>query len=334
MGTPTPKLSLARPDAGDTDWADEINDNWTTLDDAYVAGQEIECNGLKVPYDNVKIQLGAGDDAGMWYDGTHLHINPYQVGGGNLAIGNIAAPLATVHVEDASAGTTIYAKSNSGYAAGLAAERPDSGAWIRLHSGGGNTASLVFEPGCDFSIFESTPNTAYADNYSANLVYLTCSGAADKIIMHTTVRFEGSIKFGAAESVTIYHGTNYLTLAAGDQFRFRDSASYITSDAVGHLDLTADTSVDVNALLDISAQDIKTDTSTGTKIGTATNEKLGFFNATPVDQPATVSDATTQDLTGSDSVDQTKLEADLTSCKDAINAVIDRLQELGLMASS
>lgn len=72
--------------------------------------------------------------------------------------------------------------------------------------------------------------------------------------------------------------------------------------------------------------------ATGTKIGTATNQLLGFYNATPVDQPATVSDAATQDLTGTDTVDQTKLETDLTSCKTAINTIIDRLQELGLIA--
>lgn len=79
-------------------------------------------------------------------------------------------------------------------------------------------------------------------------------------------------------------------------------------------------------------KNIRLDTTTGTKIGTATTQKIGFFNATPVDQPDTVSDAATQDLTGTDTVDQTKLEADLTSCKNAINTLIDRLQELGLIA--
>jgi hypothetical protein len=34
-------------------------------------------------------------------------------------------------------------------------------------------------------------------------------------------------------------------------------------------------------------------TTTGTKIGTATTQKLGFYNATPVVQPAAVADATT-----------------------------------------
>jgi hypothetical protein len=80
------------------------------------------------------------------------------------------------------------------------------------------------------------------------------------------------------------------------------------------------------------ACNIAVGTTTGTKIGTATTQKLAFWNATPVDRPDTVTDAATQDLTGSDTVDRVKVEADLTSCKTAINTIIDRLQELGLIA--
>jgi hypothetical protein len=41
------------------------------------------------------------------------------------------------------------------------------------------------------------------------------------------------------------------------------------------------------------AGDITVGTTTGTKIGTATTQKLGFYNATPVVQPTAVADATT-----------------------------------------
>lgn len=57
----------------------------------------------------------------------------------------------------------------------------------------------------------------------------------------------------------------------------------------------------------------------GTKIGTATTEKLAFYGNTPVDQPATVSDPS-----GGVTVD--------SQARTAINAIIDRLQELGLIA--
>lgn len=59
--------------------------------------------------------------------------------------------------------------------------------------------------------------------------------------------------------------------------------------------------------------------TTGTKIGTATTQKLGFYNATPVDQPATVADPAGGAIVDAES-------------RTAIIAVIDRLQELGLIA--
>lgn len=53
----------------------------------------------------------------------------------------------------------------------------------------------------------------------------------------------------------------------------------------------------------------------GTLIGQDTSDKIGFYGVTPVDQPATVADAT-----------------DAATAITSLNAVIDRLQELGLIA--
>jgi len=41
-----------------------------------------------IPYDNVKMYFGAGDDAFIYYDGTDLNINPAEVGTGSLTIGD------------------------------------------------------------------------------------------------------------------------------------------------------------------------------------------------------------------------------------------------------
>ena len=57
----------------------------------------------------------------------------------------------------------------------------------------------------------------------------------------------------------------------------------------------------------------------GIKIGSATSSLLGFYGATPVDQPATVADPA-----GGGTID--------TEARTAIGEVIDRLQELGLIA--
>ena len=55
----------------------------------------------------------------------------------------------------------------------------------------------------------------------------------------------------------------------------------------------------------------------GTRLGQSSTDKVGFYGTTPVARPATVADAT-----------------DATTAITSINTVIDRLQALGLIASS
>ena len=64
------------------------------------------------------------------------------------------------------------------------------------------------------------------------------------------------------------------------------------------------------------AKDIAVGTTTGTKIGTATTQKLSFYNATPVVQPTAVADAT-----------------DAVSVITQLNALLDRMRDLGLIAT-
>ena len=66
-------------------------------------------------------------------------------------------------------------------------------------------------------------------------------------------------------------------------------------------------------------RNIQLATGTGSKIGTAITQKLSFYGVTPVDQPATVTDPS-----GGLTVD--------AESRTAINAIIDRIQELGLIA--
>lgn len=64
------------------------------------------------------------------------------------------------------------------------------------------------------------------------------------------------------------------------------------------------------------AKNIVLNTTTGTKIGTATTQKLGFYNATPIVQGASVADAT-----------------DAASAITQLNALISRIEALGLIAT-
>jgi hypothetical protein len=60
--------------------------------------------------------------------------------------------------------------------------------------------------------------------------------------------------------------------------------------------------------------------TTGTKFGTETGQKIGFYNKTPVVQGSTISDPSGQ---------ATDLDAE---ARTAINALIDRLQDIGIIA--
>ncbi len=71
----------------------------------------------------------------------------------------------------------------------------------------------------------------------------------------------------------------------------------------------------------VDAVNIAVNATTGTKIGTATTQKLSFFNATPVVQRTVVADPA-----GGATID--------AEARTAIIAVITRLEELGLFASA
>jgi hypothetical protein len=94
------------------------------------------------------------------------------------------------------------------------------------------------------------------------------------------------------------------------------------------------------------AKNIVLNTTTGTKIGTATGQKLGFYNVTPVDQPAAVANLTVTASSGtlptpdgsvtiSDAASPTVSEL-LEYCVEVetkLEAALARLRELGLIAT-
>ncbi len=119
---------------------------------------------------------------GRFDGGIGINTDPYT--DGNSIIDAVAT----------SGGATIYVKSASGSAAGLAAERPD-GVWVRLHAGSG--ASLfLFEQGTQFWITEASSGTnPYDDTLSGNDNFLKAyGGATNKIeILKTLDMAENTI---------------------------------------------------------------------------------------------------------------------------------------------
>jgi hypothetical protein len=105
---------------------------------------------------------------------------------------------------------------------------------------------------------------------------------------------------------------------ANDDFAIIDYGTS-TSGTSGTQRLTiakSDGQLTVNGNLNLSTKDLVTDTTTGTKIGTGTTQKLGFFNATPAVQPAAVADAT-----------------DAASTQARLNDLLARLRTIGIIAT-
>lgn len=79
--------------------------------------------------------------------------------------------------------------------------------------------------------------------------------------------------------------------------------------------------------------DIALNTTTGTKIGTAASQKLGFFGATPVVQRTTVADASVAHALNSTFSD-TEVESALNALGTKINSILASLEALGFHASA
>lgn len=170
----------------------------------------------------------------------------------------------------------------------------------------------------------------------------------------------------AANTLAQRRGTNAQTFRVYGTFT--DASNYVrvalssTSTAVTLAAETAGTGADdiplnltaagtgtvkVNSNLEIAdAKDIVLATGTGTKIGTATTQKLGFYNATPVAQPAAVANITTTATAGTlptangtvtiaDAATPTVTEL-LEYCVELeakLEAALSRLRDLGLIAT-
>lgn len=142
----------------------------------------------------------------------------------------------------------------------------------------------VNNPVCDVSNF----------NYNKNTHVLTANGGFSTGSVATAgylTLYEASAngtnyrKFRAADSVT---GDATITLDGTDattQTFPSTSQTLVGKTSTDTLTNKTLTSPIIGTGITVSSANIITDTSTGTKIGTSTSQKLGFYNATPIVQP-------------------------------------------------
>ncbi len=173
----------------------------------------------------------------------------------------------------------------------------DAGAYID------DPFNIARAAGGTFSIFRPVLISSNNLTVGANLIV---SGATDSSSKDVgSIVTEGGI--GAEKSIMI--GGSYSVTAAGARYNFNVSGAYLSwiecDGAAGANYMrfgVANTEwlrIDQAGLITLAnAVNIAVNTSTGTKIGTATTQKLSLWNATPIVQPASANQAALTNSTG------------------------------------
>lgn len=132
------------------------------------------------------------------------------------------------------------------------------------------------------------------------------------------------------------NGTDAVVLAAPDALGA--SVVVVLPGSAGTLALTASpnltTPTITTSMTMADAANIIANTSTGTKIGTATGQKLAFWNATPIIQPASANQAALSldvDVTGADTVDKAAINTNFSAIQTLVNQLRSDLVAAGVV---
>lgn len=176
---------------------------------------------------------------------------------------------------------------------------PTSGVGLTVSGGGANITGTLVVSGASLSV-GTTPATAGAIRIP-NAVSLQARNAANTLNLPL-------IGADAGDLVTVGGANNNgLYLYSPANVYLQPGGATAVTFATGAITLADATNIVLNA-------------TTGTKIGTATTQKLAFYNATPIVQGAAVADAS-----GGATID--------AEARTAINALLARIRATGLIAT-
>jgi hypothetical protein len=148
----------------------------------------------------------------------------------------------------------------------------------------GSSLTLTGDGNALAGAFQLVGGQIPADTTTGNSLIrgVTAFATATTHISGGALQIEGG--YGASSSASTANGGN-VNLDGGIGYGTGTNGNIIIGATRGNLQIT-------------DARDVILGTTTGTKIGTATTQKLGFYNATPVVQPAAVADITTTATAG------------------------------------
>lgn len=124
---------------------------------------------------------------------------------------------------------------------------------------------------------------------------VTSSTGSGNTVLSASPTFTGTVSMGsgiafAAGNVTISNNSSYILLLSAADLYLRGDATkgvHINDNNAGTVDLSlGGGAVSIGGTITLSdAKNLVLGTTTGTKFGTATSQKIGFFNSTPIVQP-------------------------------------------------
>ena len=195
-----------------------------------------------------------------------------------------------------------------------------SGVAARLEAWADGLEAIRLTPsdtGVDIRLLGDTPATNY--------ILFDASGPSLTLAGSTTLTVAGAL--------TVSSGGLTITAGVLSQDDVTDSTSTVTGSihTDGGLGVAKETFLGGNLTM-ADAKNIIVGSSTGTKIGTATTQKLGLYNTAPTAQQAHINDAPAGGAGAAAGAWDTAAHRDAAIA--TINAILVRLETLGIVASA
>jgi len=310
------------------------------------AGQNINAFGLTVAGNSGATVHANGYTAAR---GMQINVNPtiaagsapwtevYGINIGNYRVTGVNATRAYGIRVGIGAGTTVWAGMFAGDVQITGSNK------LRLGGTGTTQAGDAFYRsaaqrlkwqlnGSDVLSLENLTDSGLAPTTNGGLsLGLNGMGWADLWIKDTSAAFEDRIVFTSSTALT---ADRILTVDVVDGARTVKIKGNPTLDDWFDQAVKTTSSPTLAGLTISDAGNMVLGTTTGTKIGTATTQKLGFFNKAPVVQPATTGTTTgfTQNV-GTEVRDDSTFTGNTGSAAYTIGDIVKAMKDTGLMAA-
>lgn len=257
------------------------------------------------------VKLSAGVTALSITDGIHLGIQTTTGSKiGTVTTAKLAFYNSTPIVQPSSTTDLRQALINLGlYATGGATPLDLNGGVVTVGQGAVGSCAVQFA---------SDPNTGMYSGGADSLSLATAGAARLTISSGGTATFTGLVRIGDGAV-----GTPGLAFGSDTDCGFyRPGADTVSAVIAGAAVLTFSS----GGVFLPEGMVLAVGSTTGTKIANATTQKLGFYNATPIPQPAGVADPTAPGVVYS--------QAEAQSTRNAVVSILTKLEALGLFAAA